>query len=360
MQKKLPQILITMPDLSMPGGVAHYYKSIEMYKSENISYFSLGKRPGEKGVFNAIGRLFEDIKNFKKELEIQNPSLVVVSPSLNFKALLRDRIFISIAQKRGLKTITFFRGWSTELAKKLKSLRFLITPFLKSNALITLSNESKQALTDLGFTGNIYVETTTVSGDVVNVQSNKKIFPESFTILFLSRFEKAKGLYEAVATFELLKKRYPNIMMQMAGDGSETIALKEFVAQSKISGIEFLGYISGSEKQQAFNNASVYFFPSYHNEGMPNSLLEAMCYGLPVVTRPTGGVVDFFEDGLMGFITESKKPEVFADLIEQLIKSKEKMLEMSNYNREYALKRFPAPIVVKRLETIFENVIDNN
>ena len=38
---------------------------------------------------------------------------------------------------------------------------------------------------------------------------------------------------------------------------------------------------------------------------MPISVLEAMAYGLPVITRPVGGIRDFFEDGKMGFLTEA-------------------------------------------------------
>ena len=51
---------------------------------------------------------------------------------------------------------------------------------------------------------------------------------------------------------------------------------------------------------------------------MINVLLEAMAFGLPVITRPVGDMKDFFQQGQMGFITDSKDPQVLADYIRAL------------------------------------------
>ncbi len=68
--------------------------------------------------------------------------------------------------------------------------------------------------------------------------------------------------------------------------------------------MRFLGHVSGAAKTQAFRAADIYLFTSLA-EGMPNSVLEAMAFGLPIVTRPVGGIRDFFEDGRMGYATDS-------------------------------------------------------
>ncbi len=51
---------------------------------------------------------------------------------------------------------------------------------------------------------------------------------------------------------------------------------------------------------------------------MINVLLEAMAFGLSVITRLIGGIKDFFQQGKMGFITDSKDPQVLADYIRVL------------------------------------------
>lgn len=74
------------------------------------------------------------------------------------------------------------------------------------------------------------------------------------------------------------------------------------------------------KKIETFISHDIYCFPTY-GEGMPVSLLEAMAFGFPVVTRPVGGIKDFFENGKHGFLTNSKDPEIFAELIEKFLKN---------------------------------------
>ena len=80
-------------------------------------------------------------------------------------------------------------------------------------------------------------------------------------------------------------------------------------------------------------------------------------YGLPILTRPVGGIPDFFEDGKMGFLLESKEPAIWAEKLEQLARDRKLALSMGEYNHRYAASRFRPDNVVKRLESIYEKVI---
>jgi glycosyltransferase involved in cell wall biosynthesis len=99
-----------------------------------------------------------------------------------------------------------------------------------------------------------------------------------------------------------------------------------------------------------------YLFPTY-GEGMPNSVLEAMAYGLPVVTRPVGGLRDFFENGRMGFVADSLEPFEFMGLMEKLVLDSGLRDKMGQYNRTYAKDHFSATKVAARLENIYEKLI---
>src|SRR5690554_8211066 len=73
---------------------------------------------------------------------------------------------------------------------------------------------------------------------------------------------------------------------------------------------------------------------------MPTSVLEAMAFGLPIISRPVGGLVDFFEEDKMGYLIESLDPKEYADKIVQLLENNQKMKEIGIYVHIYAKKHF--------------------
>ena len=114
--------------------------------------------------------------------------------------------------------------------------------------------------------------------------------------------------------------------------------------------------MSGQEKKELLETANIFCFPSY-GEGMPNVVIEAMAFGLPVVTRRVGGLADFFKDGEHGFFTTSKDPIIFADFIEKLLVNQQLYEEISLNNYQYARSNFLASCAAKRLEEIYRSVL---
>ena len=87
---------------------------------------------------------------------------------------------------------------------------------------------------------------------------------------------------------------------ETAGTGGELEAARKYVAGKRIRNVNFLDWITGEQKARALHDADVYLLASYHGEGMPNSLLEAMACGLSIITTDVGGIKDFFEPEKMG------------------------------------------------------------
>jgi glycosyltransferase involved in cell wall biosynthesis len=145
----------------------------------------------------------------------------------------------------------------------------------------------------------------------------------------------------------------------VGGDGGALEEAKRYVTARNITGVQFVGHVSGVDKVQALRMADCYLFPSYE-EGMPISVLEAMAFGVPVITRPVGALADFFSNGDMGFMTESKSPEVLARLMNTLIGDPAACNRMGRYNRDYALKHFTASQVAAEIESIYRDVLKDS
>ena len=90
---------------------------------------------------------------------------------------------------------------------------------------------------------------------------------------------------------------------------------------------------------------------------MPNSVLEAMAFGLPIVTRPVGGIRDFFEDGRMGYATDSLDSGDYTELLCRLVGNPDLRKRMGQYNRQFARQRFAASVVAERLVAIYARIV---
>ena len=357
------RILLCTVRLGKSGGVANYYSVIQPYFSEDIEYFTVGARTDSENLVRVCCRLLIDYYNFIRKLNQKDFDLVHINPSLDHKGVIRDGVYLLIAKLFRKRTVVFFRGWDLEFEQFLRMYFFPLFRFAynKADAFVVLSPDFEKKLIDMGFRQPVFLETTIVDDAIFKRREAESLSKAesdspSFNILFLSRIERAKGIYEALDTYKILKERHKHITMTIAGDGSEFNRARQYADSLRTAGIEFRGDIRGEAKHMAFIRADAYFFPSY-GEGMPNALLEAMAYGLPLVTRPVGGIRNFFEDHRMGFATESKDPVVFAQLFEKIIQNKELRLSISAFNRQYASEHFMASKVAKRIENIYREIV---
>jgi len=357
-------VLILTPDINKNGGIANYYNTLKDKFSFCVDYFVRGSRGSHDSRSKSVRRTLCDLYEF---IRIQKKYKIIhINTSLGICSTTRDALFLIISILFKKKIIVFFRGWDKSFENIIE--KYLLWLFkiiyFRSDMIITLASEFKDVLRKWGYKKNIVLETTVVDDwliDNYNEESLKGRFVRnnnSFMLLFLARVEVAKGIYEVIESYRKVKVEYPFLNLVIAGDGSELENVKKYVKKENISDVRFLGYVRGQYKARAFQNSAIYVLPSYHGEGMPNSLLEAMAFGLPVVTRPVGGIKDFFVNGKMGFVTESKKPEVFAILIEKLIKDTKLRHKIAVYNFNYARQRFAASEVVKRLEKIYRDMLN--
>lgn len=292
--------------------------------------------------------------------------LLHLNSALRPRTVFRDLIFARRCIAAGIPFVVFFHGWDAEYEAHLEShpkrLKRCVDTFGTAGKLIVLASTFKDKLIEWGIREEkIAIETTVIDDHLLDGYDIEEKLTRSegklVKILFLSRVEKAKGIYEAIDAYRIVRSRCPNVTMMIAGDGTELAKAVEYVKKEGVAGIEWLGWVDGEKKRAAFADADIYLFPSW-GEGMPLSVLEAMAYGLPVVTRPVGGLVDFFQHGKMGFITESKRPEVLAAFCETLIRDGDLRKQIGVFNHEYATKRFLASQVAGRMQAIYAEVLE--
>lgn len=350
------RILITMPDLNGPGGVAHYYRAVLPKLPSYVENLVIGTDYSGKGQPGPI-RLAFDILAFTKR--VRRYDLVHLNPSLCARCFFRELILIAIAKIARRKVVVFFRGWEKAFEQKIdrrwKWLFRLV--YSHVDAFVVLAAEFEDALRRWGYKGQVFRETTTVDEQMLEgFDSLPRIqTDEMFNVLFLARVEKDKGVYEAVDA--LAKLDNPHVRFLIGGDGGEKQKLENYVADKKYRGIEICGYLRGDQKVAAYQQADVFLFPSYYGEGMPNSVLEAMAFGLPVIACPTGGLKDFFKDGAMGVLVQPRNVGAIADALNRLMRDPLLCGRISQYNAQYAKEHFYSVRVAERLQRIYADTM---
>ncbi len=363
MDKCHKKILIVTPHLQGLGGVANYYKAILPLLDKGqflIDHFVVGSAKRKKKKLHPL----TDQINFYRKIQ-GGYEIVHVNPSLNFKSFIRDGLFIRQAKKNGIPVIVFFRGWDKKFAQRVQSFLLILFRYFygKSDAFIVLASEFKNKLRKWGIKAPIYIQTTTVDHNLldgfdIEIKVQNLLERKKTRILYLARLERDKGVFEIIEAIRILRERQIHVDLSIAGDGSVRQEIENYVQGVDLltGSIKFLGYVRGQEKADTFSNHDIYCFPSYFGEGMPNSVLEALVFGMPVITCSVGGLADIFHDGKMGAFVPPREPKAIADKIEQFVLNREKMAATARYNFQYA-KRFLAPNVADSLLEIYREIL---
>lgn len=368
MSQKEKAVLLVGPGLGGLGGVANYYITILPLLKENkeymILYLETGSAKGRGNPFYPISDQF----NFHNCIKNTKPVMIHINPSLDPKSFIRDGILIYQAVRRKIPVVVFFRGWDVDFAQQVEKylLRFFRATYGRADSFIVLASEFKEKLRAWNVRVPIYIETTTVDPALLenfDIKAKSKSIQNNQTvkILFLSRIEVAKGVFETVDAVQMLLKKNFQVSLSIAGDGPARIQLETYVRKLCLppGRINFLGYVRGEQKASVFAEHDIYCFPTYYREGLPNAVLEALAFGMPVITCAVGGLTDIFKDNEMGSLVPKRDTQAVADSIEKLICDRKSMARMAQYNHTYAKENFLAPKVAKRLLKIYQQTIQS-
>lgn len=150
--------------------------------------------------------------------------------------------------------------------------------------------------------------------------SNDKI-----NILFLGVLIKRKGIYELIEAIKLLddsgEVKSKKLNFIICGSGQEEKNIKSLIDKYNLKNcINMVGWVDGNLKVELLKKSQLFVLPSY-NEGLPMAILEAMSYGLPVVSTDVGSISEVVIDNETGKIIKKVDPLMIARCISEMISS---------------------------------------
>ena len=134
--------------------------------------------------------------------------------------------------------------------------------------------------------------------------------------LLAARLTTEKGILVAIEAMNHLTD-LPGIRLTIAGRGPIEDAVR--AAAARDPRIQFVGYISGEEKDRHFRAADALLIPSLWYENAPVIIVEAAAYGIGVVGSKIGAIPEFIRDGETGLLFEAGNSAGLASALRRIM-----------------------------------------
>ncbi|SER75236.1 Glycosyltransferase involved in cell wall bisynthesis [Vreelandella subterranea] len=125
--------------------------------------------------------------------------------------------------------------------------------------------------------------------------------------VFTGRLVENKGIFEILEALD-----HPDLIDRcqfvFAGDGPDVNRCKQIVYEKGLNNVFFVGSLATHSVKTLLEESDVFVFPSYY-EGFPNSVLEALAQGLPVITTDVGALSESIRSGVNGTIIPPRSAE---------------------------------------------------
>jgi len=339
------------PDLSLKGGISFVvreYLKAGLHRKVSLVIVSTTDGGGNSRKIKAfLGAILNSLKIFLTT----DPGICHFHVSQN-GSFYRKFILILIARLAGWKIVVQIHGSSYEAFLSRRMNFWLNKKSLDlADRVIVLSDRFRsrvESITQKAKVCKLYNPATTPE------KINSDAFAQTINVLFLGKLSLRKGTYDLL---QCIKEHHPyfvekQVRFILAGDG-DMPQVEAYVDHHRLKALVSIpGWVSGRTKKIYLSNADIYVLPSY-NEQMPMSILEAMAYGLPIVSTHVAGIPEMVEDGYNGILIQPGDREALVSALKRLIESKDERILMGQNGSRRVAEKFAGEIIINHLMSIY-------
>ena len=365
-EKENLKILVGMPEKTARGGInacePPFLRELEkrgVTVREEIYTFD---NAAEIPILQRIAQVWKTAAKFRRALLAEDFDLLHLNTSFETKSILRDAFSLFWIKKRRAKIFLKFHGSDVELLERANfALRILIRGLLKkADGIGLLSSEEKRGFARSGFDGNKFF----VVKNALTFAAEKSFPPvENFSagkparLIFVSRLIPTKGLLETVRAVAILRDEGFDVVLEVLGDGETRPIAEELAKSLKIDEfVNFHGHVGEETVQEFYRAGDLLVFPTFHIEGFPMVIFNALQFGLPVVTTRIRAAADYLKDGENALFCAAKNPRSVAEKIAEIIDNKDLREKMRKNNRALA-GEFTAEKIAPEYLEIYRKIV---
>jgi glycosyltransferase involved in cell wall biosynthesis len=177
-------------------------------------------------------------------------------------------------------------------------------------------------------------------------------------LLYVGRFNTFKNVETLVdAVGKLSQMDVGDFELNLVGEGEQRPVLERMVSELGLTRrVHFLGWVARDDIAEHYRRADI-FVTATTWEGMPNTVLEAMACGLPIVGTQASGLRELVRDGVNGYLVPIKDPGAMAEALVGLIGNGYERRRMGRESRKLAEREFAWEYIAEQYVRIYEQVL---
>lgn len=257
--------------------------------------------------------VFKNIKYLRSYLKISNPSVFV-----SFMAPFNIIALLSLPIQRTFPVIISDRSDPRfDLKSAFRRLLRKILYALFADHLVLQTENNKQYYPKIVRNkSSVIYNPISIKDSQIGIALNEN---KEKVIVSVGRFHPAKNHFLLINSYNRILQKYPEYKLIIYGDGDLRPQLESYIQQL---GLERKVLLPGNVNNipDTIKPAEIFVLSSDY-EGMSNSLIEAMCLGLPVVSTKVNGAVDLIKDKVNGLLVDCGNEPQMISAIESLIEN---------------------------------------
>ena len=262
-------------------------------------------------------------------------------------------------------SIVSFHGADVTVDMNKPAYREATRQMLSSVKLVLVRSESlRRAVIRLGCDeGKIEIQRTGIPLDQFPFRERR--FPQDgeWRLVQAGRLIEKKGLPVTLRAFAVFLRQYPNAKLTIAGEGPLLAELQDLSRELNIDGrVSFTGFVSQEQLREIYYTSHIFLHPSQtghdgNQEGIPNSMLEAMASGLPVFATQHGGIPEAIDDSVSGMLVPERDHQNLAAALLDAVQDPGFLSRIARNGAEIVRKNFDLHAQAQRLEEIYLRMI---
>jgi colanic acid/amylovoran biosynthesis glycosyltransferase len=242
----------------------------------------------------------------------------------------------------------------------------LLRALLREIPLVLARSESlKSRLLGLGCPpAKVRLNRTGIPMDAYPFSKRRRPVDGAWQFVQACRLIEKKGLEVALRAFARFAAHYPAAIFTIAGDGPLREPLETLAADLGIANkVRFAGFIDQARLYDLYRHSHVFLHPSHmtadqNQEGIPNSMLEAMATGLPVVATRHGGIPEAVRHGVSGLLGAERDEDGLYENMRQLVEEATLWEEMSSAAANDVRGNFEQTAQIAKLEACYDELVE--